>query len=431
MDSTPREPPFDPRWLDLLCAAVDRGRRRLRLADLYLERRVEVRFASVGTEPQEEVVRSDGAAARWVHPDRVEVAATTGTSPRALAELLAPHHDLPGLATARPLPPPEIDAPRSWRQWAATGAARLARHRPQVVFLARRAVVVTRDGWTAVDSPDLVRVRIRGEHPGALLAVADHPHLAAWLGLLVEPPPPRAWCPDPGTKLPVVFTAGTAGALVHELVGHLVEADLVASGDSPLAGLNGAIVAPPSITLVDDPTRGDLPGAFDHDDEGVAAAPLTVIAAGTLSGWLCDRHGAERLAARPGRGRRSSWSQPPLPRLSNLILAAGSTAPSELERSLKLGLVVDRLGGATVDPVSGRTVILVEGGWEVRNGHRRRGLGRLELVGDVLRVLAAVDPAVGNDPTPDWRLGWCVKGGWPLPTGSEAPSLLVTELQVL
>ena len=172
------------------------------------------------------------------------------------------------------------------------------------------------------------------------------------------------------------------------------------------------------------------PGPMGLDAVGYGLL-LTVIAAGTLSGWLCDRHGAERLAARPGRGRRSSWSQPPLPRLSNLILAAGSTAPSELERSLKLGLVVDRLGGATVDPVSGRTVILVEGGWEVRNGHRRRGLGRLELVGDVLRVLAAVDPAVGNDPTPDWRLGWCVKGGWPLPTGSEAPSLLVTELQVL
>lgn len=120
-----------------------------------------------------------------------------------------------------------------------------------------------------------------------------------------------------------------------------------------------------------------------------------------------------------------------MPRLSNLLVAPGTTDPADLERGLKLGLVVTRLGGATVDPVSGRAVIRVEGGWEVRNGRRRRPLARLELVGDILRVLAGIDPAVGHDAVTDWRLGWCVKAGWPLPTGSVAPTLLVRGLEVL
>jgi predicted Zn-dependent protease len=102
-----------------------------------------------------------------------------------------------------------------------------------------------------------------------------------------------------------------------------------------------------------------------------------------------------------------------------------------MERELSHGLVVSRIGGATVDPISGRLVLRVERGWEVKNGRRRRPTDGFELTGGVLEVLANVDPAMGSDPTPDWRLGWCVKDGIPLPTGSETPSMLVNGLEVL
>ena len=225
--------------------------------------------------------------------------------------------------------------------------------------------------------------------------------------------------------------SGTAGVLLHELIGHLVESDLVLSGDSPLAALCGAAVTAVSIDLADDPCRGDLPGAFSCDDEGVAAVPLPLVRAGRLVGWLCDGDGARRLGAPDGRGRRASWARPPVPRLSNLVVAPGTTDPDDLQRGVREGLLVTRLGGATVDPLSGRIVLRVERGWELRQGRRRRPLEPFELTGGALDVLAHIEPVVGSDPTPDWRLGWCVKDGVPLPTGSEAPTLLVHRLEVL
>jgi TldD protein len=229
----------------------------------------------------------------------------------------------------------------------------------------------------------------------------------------------------------VVFADGTAGALLHELIGHLVEGDLIASGCSPLTSLGGANLTEAAIDLIDDPGRSDLPGAFDCDDEGVPARPITLLRGGRLCGLLCDRETAETCGAQPGRGRRADWRHPPVPRLSNLVVPAGTVSPEAIEADLKSGLVVTRLSGATVDPVSSRMVLRVERGFEIRNGRRRRPLARFELTGGVTEILAGIDPAVGNDPAPDWRLGWCVKDGLPLPTGSEAPTLMVRRLEVL
>ena len=118
-------------------------------------------------------------------------------------------------------------------------------------------------------------------------------------------------------------------------------------------------------------------------------------------------------------------------RLSNLVVTPGSTSPEDMESDIDHGFVVTRLGRAAVDPVSSRTVLRVERGWEVRHGRRRRPLAPFELTGSVVEILANIDPRVGSDPAPDWRLGWCIKDGVPLPTGSEAPSMLVTHLEVL
>jgi len=177
--------------------------------------------------------------------------------------------------------------------------------------------------------------------------------------------------------------------------------------------------------------REEVAGAFDFDDEGVRAAPVTLIRNGKLESFLCDREGGRGLRCNPGRGRRAAWSRPPVARLSNLVIRPGTTSPEELEGDLVHGLVVTRIGGATVDPVSFRFVLRIERGWEVRHGRRRRPLAPCELTGNVLETLANIDPRIGADPTPDWRLGWCVKDGVPLPTGSEAPSLLVGCLEVL
>jgi TldD protein len=282
-----------------------------------------------------------------------------------------------------------------------------------------------------VTTPPLVRLETGIGGGSALLAVWNQPALGEWIRTVLEAPPDTTCCPDSGSRLPVVFAAGTSGALLHELVGHLLEGDLIADGRSPLGGLGGAALTEAAIDLVDTPDRFDLPGAFDCDDEGVPHHPVQLIRAGRLCGLLCDRETGERCSVQPGRGRRADWRTPPQPRMSNLIVAAGAEDPGSIEAGIDRGLLVTRLAGATVDPVSNRTVLRVERGFELVHGKRRRPLARFELTGGVTEILAAIDPAFGNDPTPDWRLGWCVKGGHPLPTGSEAPTMLVRHIEVL
>jgi len=426
------EPPFDPGWLDTLAGAC-RGLTAStpRLQDVYLERRLEVRMYALAGSFHAEESRSEGAAARWRYPSRTAFHARTGTSQPALEDLLSRHGRRTELPRVRPAAPGELEPPPGWHDWARQTLSRVRRGHCTVRFLARRAAVVGPDRWAAVSCPELVRVAADGESPSALLAVWQHPELESWLSELLAPPPARRWRPDPGLKVPVLLRSGTAGVLLHELIGHLAESDLVSSGDSPLAALSGAAVTAVALDIVDDPGRGDLPGAFSCDDEGVAASELPLVRAGRLVGWLCDCAGSRRLGAPDGRGRRASWARPPVPRLSNLIVAPGTTEADDIQRELREGLLVTRLGGATVDPLSGRIVLRVERGWELRQGRRRRALEPFELTGGALDVLAHVEPAVGSDPRPDWRLGWCVKDGVPLPTGSEAPTLLVHHLEVL
>ena len=426
------ETPLDPKWLQLLserCAELRGG--GARFEDLYLEQRLEVRVVAAGDDLQVESCRLEGAAARWRSPSRAILHARTGISTSAIAELLSRQADRVSLPHSRPLPMAEMDPPRGWLDWAREVAGRLHPAPSVIRYLNRRAAVIHGAGWVPVSSPDLVRIERSGDEPIALLAVWGHPQLGRRLSELLEPAPAKTWEPSPGSQLPVLFTSGTAGTLMHELVGHMVESDLVTAGASPLAGLAGATITASALDVFDDPTRADLAGSFDHDDEGIDARRVPLIESGRLQGYLCDREGGMRLGYEPGRGRRAGWNRPPVSRQSNLVIAPGKYLPEELEADLDRALVVTRIGGATVDPVSSRMVLRVERGWELRHGRRRRPLAACELTGGTLEILARIDSRVGSDPTADWRLGWCVKDGLPLATGSEAPTLLVERLEVL
>jgi hypothetical protein len=424
----PGAPPFDPHWLDHLVAGCRQLRgTHPRFEDLFLERRLEIAVAA-GCEVAS--CCSEGAAARWRFPSRWAVHAAAGVSSDAVAALMSRYSDRLKVLPGPPPPPLDLGPPPGWSDWARDMVGRIADPGATIRFLVRTAVVIRRGGWRHAVSPALVRMET-GSAGTALLAVWGHPRLGAWIGDLLTPPPSRPWNPEAGLRVPVVFTDGTSGPVLHELVGHLAEGDLVAEGRSPLTGLGGATLTEAALDLVDDPRRADLPGAFSCDDEGVAAEAVVVLEGGRLRSWLCDRDTAAAGVGLPGRGRRADWRSPPAPRLSNLIAGAGTVEPAVIESGLSRGLVVTRLSGATVDPVSSRTVLRVERGFELRNGRRRRALGPLELTGSVTEILAGIDTAIGNDPTPDWRLGWCVKNGLPLPTGSEAPTLLIRHLEVL
>lgn len=427
-----KEPAFDHRWLEALAQWCSRGQEAdAGLVDLYLERRLELRLHVRRSARWIEECRTEGTAVRTRTENRHEIVAANGTSPKTIAQLLSGRLDTRELHLQRPLPPPDLDAPRNWKDTVEAWVDATSLGDATVLILERRAAVIRPGQWREVHTPLLIRLETPTTDSSSLLATWNHTSLSQWATLMNEPAQRRVWRPNAGEQLPVIFTAGTAGVLMHELVGHLLEGDVLCNGGSALEHTEESIVGPPTLSVIDDPTRFDLPGAFTSDDEGVLAEPISLLSGGVVCGALCDRFTASQLGRTPGRGRRAAWNRAPVPRMSNVVVPPGQTTPEALENDLKNGLVVTRLSGASVDPRSGQVILRVEQGWEVRHGRRRRALAPFELGGDVLGVLRSIEPDLGDDPAPDWRLGWCLKAGLPLPTGSEAPTMFVRRMEVV
>ena len=128
----------------------------------------------------------------------------------------------------------------------------------------------------------------------------------------------------PAGEMEVVLGPGWPGILLHEAVGHGLEADFNRKGTSAFTGLIGQQVASPKVTVVDNGTMAGRRGSLNVDDEGSATQETVLIEGGVLKGYLSDKLSA-RLMGMPntGSGRRESYQSIPMPRMTNTYMLAG------------------------------------------------------------------------------------------------------------
>ena len=155
----------------------------------------------------------------------------------------------------------------------------------------------------------------------------------------------------PTGRLPVVVGNGFGGVLLHEAVGHGLEADAVQKDASVYAGRLGDQLAPEFVTAYDDGSRPNAWGSEGVDDEGTPTRRTTVIEEGRLTSYLYDLLRARKDGVEStGNGRRESFRQLPIPRMTNTFFAPGDATPDELiggvERGPVRGLLRRRPGGA-------------------------------------------------------------------------------------
>ncbi len=234
--------------------------------------------------------------------------------------------------------------------------------------------------------------------------------------------------PAPAGAMPVVLAAEAGGTMIHEAVGHGLEADLVLDGHSVYAGRIGDRIAGDRITVVDDPTLPGRRGSYAFDDEGTPAQRTVLVDGGILRGFLHSRETADRMGARPtGNGRRESYRDVPLPRMSNTFIAPGTDDPDDILRATPNGLYVTRMGGGQVNTVSGDFVFEVAEGFRIENGRKGEPVRGATLVGNGPRVLATID-RVGSDL--GFGIGTCGKDGQGVPVADAQPTLRIPELVV-
>ncbi len=93
----------------------------------------------------------------------------------------------------------------------------------------------------------------------------------------------------PAGEMTVVLGPGWPGILLHEAVGHGLEADFNRKGVSAFSGRMGQKVASELCTVVDDGTIGSRRGSLNVDDEGQPTQRNVLIENGVLRGYLQDK----------------------------------------------------------------------------------------------------------------------------------------------
>ena len=236
--------------------------------------------------------------------------------------------------------------------------------------------------------------------------------------------------PTPAGEFPVVLGPGWPGVLLHEAVGHGLEADFNRKGASAFAGKIGEVVASSLCTIVDDATIVGNRGALNVDDEGVQGQCTTLIEAGVLCGYMYDRHNAALMGQQSsGNGRRESYASLPLPRMTSTYMLPGEHDKDEILSSLDRGIYAVDFAGGQVDITSGKFVFSMSEAYWVERGQIQYPVKGATLIGNGVEVLSKVS-MVGNDLALDPGIGFCGKDGQSVPVAVGQPTVKVEGMTV-
>jgi len=234
----------------------------------------------------------------------------------------------------------------------------------------------------------------------------------------------------PAGMMEVVLAPGDSGILLHEAVGHGLEADFNRKGTSNYSGQIGNAVASDLCTVVDDATLLQSRGSINVDDEGNEPRSSVLIEKGKLVGYMHDRLSSKHFKLDPsGNGRRESFACAPMPRMTNTILLAGPHDPEEILKSVKKGIFAKKFGGGQVDIANGDFVFSLTESYLVEDGKITAPLKGVTLSGngpDVLRKVVML----GNDVETSDGIWTCGKDGQSVPVGVGCPSIKISSITV-
>ena len=234
----------------------------------------------------------------------------------------------------------------------------------------------------------------------------------------------------PAGVMPVVLGGGWPGILLHEAIGHGLEADFNRRKTSAFSDLIGQRVASEGCTIVDDGTLPFRRGSLNMDDEGTPTSRTVLIEKGILRGYITDRLNAKLLGIPlTGNGRREDFRSIVLPRMTNTFMLAGEAEPDDILRSVKKGLYAVSFGGGQVDITNGKFVFSASEAYLIEDGKVTKPVKGATLIGSGPDILKQVS-MVGHDLRLDEGVGTCGKEGQSVPVGVGLPTLRIDEITV-
>jgi len=234
----------------------------------------------------------------------------------------------------------------------------------------------------------------------------------------------------PAGEMEVVLGPGWPGVLLHEAVGHGLEADFNRKKTSAFTGLIGQQVASSKVTVVDNGTMPGRRGSLNVDDEGNPTQETVLIENGILRTYLSDKL-SSKLMKMPntGSGRRESYQSIPMPRMTNTYMLNGDDEPGDIIKSVKRGLYAVNFGGGSVDITNGKFVFTASEAYLIEDGVVTAPVKGATLIGNGPEALKHVS-MVGNDLALDEGIGTCGKAGQSVPVGVGMPTVKLDRMTV-
>lgn len=235
----------------------------------------------------------------------------------------------------------------------------------------------------------------------------------------------------PAGELPVVLAAGASGILLHEAIGHGMEADFNRKNTSIYADMLGKKVAPDFVTIVDDGTLPNERGALNFDDEGMPTERTVLVEQGVLASYLHDRISAKHygLAASTGSGRRQSFRHVPLPRMRCTTMLDGPHTREEIIASVDKGIIAETFTNGQVQIGAGDFTFYIKNGWLIEGGKVTAPIRDCNIIGNGPEALKRVTMAAGDSKLDTG--GWtCGKDGQGVPVSQGLPTVLVSKMTV-
>jgi TldD protein len=232
----------------------------------------------------------------------------------------------------------------------------------------------------------------------------------------------------PAGNMTVAIDNGFGGVIFHEACGHALEASAVAKGNSVFANKLGEQIASTKVTAIDDGTVANAWGSLNIDDEGNKTQKNILIENGILKGYMIDKLNGRRMNMEAtGSSRRQSYKFQPTSRMTNTYIAAGNDKPEDIIKSIEDGLYAKKLGGGSVNPVTGEFNFAVQEGYLVKNGEIQEPVRGASLIGKGSEVLMDID-MVGDNL--EVAQGMCGSSSGSIPTNVGQPMIRVKKMTV-
>ncbi|MBX3271463.1 MAG: TldD/PmbA family protein [Sandaracinaceae bacterium] len=234
----------------------------------------------------------------------------------------------------------------------------------------------------------------------------------------------------PAGEMPVVLAAGASGILLHEAIGHGMEADFNRKRISIYADMLGREVAEPFVTIVDDGTIEHERGALNVDDEGREAERTVLVERGRLVSYMHDGISSRHYGvAATGSGRRESFRYPPMPRMRCTYMEPGPHTRDEIVASVERGILAETFTNGQVQIGAGDYTFYIKNGWLIEDGRLSAPIKDVNIIGTGPETLRRIS-MVADDAQLDTG-GWsCGKRGQTVPVSIGIPTVLVRQLTV-